>query len=383
MQIHEPILIMIKVLLQSRVNLFSKPGGDTRQICDLKKGLEKNGLNVGISTELEPLIKDYDVVHLFNITRVHETYLQMTNAKRQGKPVVCSTIYHALGEYNRKGRYGTGRLAFRALGNDETFEYARGLLHALKDRRQIPSVARQWITGYRSQQEKTLKGADRIIFGSLSEKETVFSHFSSISNRINYNIIKIGVSWDPRNSDGSLFEKQFGIKDFVLCVGRIEDLKNQLRLIRAMRGLSIPLVLIGSLNSGHRSYCRRVLAEVDEYRDLYFLGSMPRDMLGAAYAAAKVHILPSWFETTGLASLEAAMAGCNIVSTDRGYARDYLKDYAWYCDPSNLLSIRNAVQTAYDSPVKPGLIGYTKNEFDFQKMLERFIDLYKEIQAQN
>jgi len=51
---------MIKVLLQSRTNLFSKPGGDATQIISLKNKLNQKGLNAEISTALKPNLDAYD-----------------------------------------------------------------------------------------------------------------------------------------------------------------------------------------------------------------------------------------------------------------------------------------------------------------------------------
>ena len=146
-----------------------------------------------------------------------------------------------------------------------------------------------------------------------------------------------------------------------------------------MKGLSMPVVFVGSLNSAHRRYSKEVLRETNKRDNCHFLGQLSRGMLASAYAAAKVHVSPSWFETTGLAGLEAGVADCNIVSTDRGYAKDYLKDYAWYCDPSNLCSIRNTVKDAYDSPIRPGLRTHVRHKLSFQTMLERFIQVYHEL----
>lgn len=73
------------------------------------------------------------------------------------------------------------------------------------------------------------------------------------------------------------------------------------------------------------------------------------------YRGAAVHVLPSWFETTGLVSLEAALSGCAVVTTDRGYARDYFGDLAHYCDPSDADSIRQAVQRALADGHQPEL----------------------------
>ena len=160
-------------------------------------------------------------------------------------------------------------------------------------------------------------------------------------------------------------------------IARIEDLKNQLSLISALKGAGIPLVLVGGLNPAHRSYCRRVLSEVEKEKHFFYIEPLAGEMLKSAYAAAKVHVLPSWFETVGLTSLEAGLAGCNIVSTDRGYAHDYLDEYAWYCDPSKGASIRNAVMAAYAAPKCEKLKDHIKRTLNMEKICEDLIDVYQ------
>jgi glycosyltransferase involved in cell wall biosynthesis len=76
---------------------------------------------------------------------------------------------------------------------------------------------------------------------------------------------------------------------------------------------------------------------------VHFIGSVPPEELPGIYRLAAVHALPSWRETPGLASLEAAAAGCRIVTTGIGSARDYFGEDAWYCDPPDRASIRTAV----------------------------------------
>jgi glycosyltransferase involved in cell wall biosynthesis len=64
-----------------------------------------------------------------------------------------------------------------------------------------------------------------------------------------------------------------------------------------------------------------------------------------------VHVLASWFETTGLVSLEAAMMDCNVVVTKKGDTVEYFSDMAYYCEPDDINSIRNAIEKAYNNPV--------------------------------
>lgn len=139
----------------------------------------------------------------------------------------------------------------------------------------------------------------------------------------------------------------------VLYVGRFEPHKNQLGLIQALKGTGLPLVLAGPVHPHHEAYyaeCQRHVSEKVTIRP----GQVHED-LAPLYRTAKVHVLPSWFETTGLVSLEAALCGCNIVSTNRGYSLEYFGDLVWYCDPADPGSIRRAVESAYSAPPRPEL----------------------------
>jgi glycosyltransferase involved in cell wall biosynthesis len=97
------------------------------------------------------------------------------------------------------------------------------------------------------------------------------------------------------------------------------------------------------------------------------------------YKKAKVHILPSWFETTGLSSLEAAVSGCNVIITDRGDAKEYLGKYAFYCDPGLPHSIFEAVNAASKAPVDPCLAETIKRNYTWKNAAEETYQVYKEV----
>ena len=81
-------------------------------------------------------------------------------------------------------------------------------------------------------------------------------------------------------------------------------------------------------------------------KNIHFIDHLPQEELIHYYQKAKVHVLPSWFETCGLSTLEAAAMGCNIVITNKGYASEYFNDHAFYCDPSSPASILDAIYKA-------------------------------------
>jgi glycosyltransferase involved in cell wall biosynthesis len=66
-------------------------------------------------------------------------------------------------------------------------------------------------------------------------------------------------------------------------------------------------------------------------------------MLASAYAGCELFVLPSLFETPGIAALEAGLAGAKIVITERGGTREYFGEEAVYVDPGSVESIRGGI----------------------------------------
>jgi len=104
------------------------------------------------------------------------------------------------------------------------------------------------------------------------------------------------------------------------------------------------LLLIGAPAPNQMGYYREC-CEIAAL-NIKFIGHVSQYELVEYYRRAKVHVLPSWFETTGLSSIEAAVMGCNIVITDKGDTVEYFGDDAFYCDPSSPDSILRAIQKA-------------------------------------
>jgi glycosyltransferase involved in cell wall biosynthesis len=104
----------------------------------------------------------------------------------------------------------------------------------------------------------------------------------------------------------------------------------------------LPLVLIG--NTQQPQYLDWVRKYGPE--DLLVIPHLPQAELASAYAAARVHALPSWAETCGLVNLEAGASGAAVVAGILGYEIEYLADGAYYCDPASVESIREAVVRA-------------------------------------
>jgi len=163
----------------------------------------------------------------------------------------------------------------------------------------------------------------------------------------------------------------------MLQVGRIEPLKNQIATIRALADSDLPLVFVGDVPAAAEAYGKRFRELAARRGNVVVLSSVTHDELPAIYARAKVHVLPSFGETTGLVSLEAAMFGCNVVSTDQGPTREYLGPWAWYCSPTHVGSIRRAIMAAFASPPRPQLRERILRHFTWRETARRTLAAYE------
>jgi glycosyltransferase involved in cell wall biosynthesis len=63
-----------------------------------------------------------------------------------------------------------------------------------------------------------------------------------------------------------------------------------------------------------------------------------------------LHALPSWFETTGLSTLEALAAGRPVVVASGPCVAEYFGSCASFCEAASIRSIRRSVERALEGP---------------------------------
>lgn len=364
----------MRVLMQSRVSLEKVPGGDTIQVHKTLEALRQLGVDAELSLELEPDLSGYDLVHLFNLARVQESYIQSMNARRQRKPVVLSPIYWNYSEFIRNGCGGWRAVVGKLLGT-EGFERAKGVWRYLVDGERNPATRALVLKGYRRLQFSTIQAAEVLLPNSHREAELIREDFGVPTDKLKtvYNGVDLSLF------DVSENQNDVGERDLVTCVARIETRKDQLTLVRALKGTGLRLLLVGNPAPNHASYMAKVKAEADG--NVEFAGWLDQPRLIDVYRRTRVHVLPSWFETPGLSSLEAAVCGCNLVVTDRGSTREYFGDLAYYCECGNPDSIREAVLRAWNEPANPELQRRVR-EFTWQRAAESTLEVYRSVCGQ-
>jgi len=357
----------MKVAFFSRASLFSDKGGDTIQIVNTAAELRILGIEVDIFlADQKPDYSKYDFLHFFNIIRPDDI---LPHISCSSVPFVVSTIFVDYSEYEKKARQGSSAILFRFLSPD-LIEYLKALARFMANGVRIKS-GYFLLNGQKRSIQKIARMTERLLPNSKSEYDRL-SRAYHIQKK--YTII-------PNGIDKALFTPRTTAIErdnrLILCVARIEGRKNQLNLIRAINNTPFRLVLIGAVSTNQIEYyeqCKKAAGPNTEFIDF-----LEQKRLLDYYRRAKVHVLPSWFETTGLSSLEAAAMGCNIVITKKGDAFEYFENDAYYCDPQSPDSIFRAIEQASSNDVPHGLSSKVLNQFTWEIAAKRTMEVYVEL----
>ncbi|MCM8804626.1 MAG: glycosyltransferase family 4 protein [Candidatus Omnitrophica bacterium] len=346
---------MLKVLMVNRTDSLEKKGGDTIQMLKTKQYLEKFGIDVFISFQNPPEKKiEVDIIHIFNLQTAKFTYNWVRYAKENNIFCVISPIYWKSNPFTIKAIFSLFK-ADRWIWKN----FIRSPFEPIENR----------ISEKFKLQKKILKLADIILPNSYLEMEHLENKFK-LNIKGKTKIIYNGV-------DNFLKDINFDRKEkLIIQVGHIGPTKNQLTTIKALLNFKEDLIFIGRIeNQKYFIECKKIANK--RKGKTFFIGELSQKDLIYYYQKAKVHILPSFRETPGLVNLEASVIGCNIVTTTEGSTKEYFGDYAWYCKPYDIESIRKATIKALNSPFNIKLREKIFSEFTLEKAAKETIQAYK------
>jgi len=345
----------LKILFNTSPGAFRNVGGGEIQLLETKKELEKKGHTVKILEKEKYKVDfaDFDIFHNFNI---HRDNLQFVlKAKQAGLPVAVSTIYWPSLKYS--------------------------LLQGSGISKKAKSVAAELMKhidmgGYGAAR-KILHSADALLPNSNAEAQMLKHRFGADHRKTH--VVPNGVDERFKSGKPRLFRKESGLKDFVLYVGRIEERKNLLPLVKAMNSIGENLAVVGDAKTGSEKYLQKCREAASG--NIVFMRAIPHEseLLESAYAACKVFALPSWYETPGLAALEAGLAGANLVVTKEGCTREYFGDMALYADPASSSDIKNKVFAALQRPKEKALRRHIEGNFLWKNAAEETEKAYQKI----
>lgn len=168
--------------------------------------------------------------------------------------------------------------------------------------------------------------------------------------------------------------------EYILQVGRFDENKNQLKVIKALKGTGVDVVFIGGADHSDQSYYQKCEDEARGYDNIHLLGWQLKDspILRSAYANAKLVVLPSYYETFGLVLLEGGLAGADLALSETLPILCY-SSFAGCAtfNPDNVSQMRDVLIEAFRHPKDTALKGRLINEFNWDTIIEQHIKIYE------
>lgn len=342
-----------RVLLAGKLTGLTAPGGGETQLKAMVAALQTVGVEASFWRPWEDSLAEADCIHLFGSEPEHLPVIKAAAALK--KPLVVSPIaWFDLQSLWREPWPLPKRL------------FACGKFLA---RRQFPRIP--------SWRRELYQSASMLLPNSKAEAAQLSRHFGVPFDRIH--VVPNGA--DVRFAAGCprAFALIVGGEGYVLCAGRIEPRKNQLAVIRALRGSGARLVILGDPLAEHHAYyaaCRKAADQRTTFVPAIFHNS---DLLKSAYAAAGCVVLASWYETPGLVALEAGMSGTPLVLPRGGCANEYFGAMAEYVGPRDEREIREAILRALAKPRSSALAEHVQQHFTWEAAARATKEAYEKV----
>lgn len=296
----------MRVAFATYPTAFQQPGGGEAVLLRLREHLIERGVEVDLLDPWSSRLSSYDVLHYFSSigTDIYPHF------RRHLPLVVTPCLWPALPRRARVGRSLT-----------------RNLRMLTRRPRTFPYLAADILTPH-----------------SRSEAELLVRNYGVRHGQIE--VVPHGR--EERFSTGSrtAFADTRGLGRYVLCLGRIDPNKNQLRLVRALRGADLDLVIVGAAAAGEDGYFASCRAAAGS-RTTFLPAIRPDSQeLVDAIAGAACVVVPSIFEIWSLVAHEAGAAGVPIAASNGGALVELLSPWASFFDPRSEQDMRNAVASA-------------------------------------
>lgn len=194
------------------------------------------------------------------------------------------------------------------------------------------------------------------------------------------------------SSHQKMVKEKYHLPDkFVLYVGDVTWNKNLVRLIKSIKKLGIPLVMVGkalaSTNYDKENPWNADLVTIQQetqHNPLFtILGFIPTDDLITIYNLATVFTMPSLYEGFGLPVLEAMQCGTPVVSTHGGSLKEIAGDAAEIVEANDVDSIVCGIKKVYGSEhyqkllIEKGFVHAKK--FSWEKTASDMISIYEHV----
>lgn len=320
---------MVYINLATYPTAFFRPGGGEVQLLSTFKKLSKINKNINLLKNYDKkIISETSLFHLFTVCYSIETYVNAIN--EMDKKYLLSPIHWPL-----KGE----------VSDNEKNRIKHILSNSLKILTNSNLEAKLINNFYK---------LDRI------------NDFVKVVNGVNEKMFKFSKSFKQRENTKD--------KKRVLFCGNIDQRKNLIRLLRCCEKGNYQLTIAGGIRD------QKIFEIIKSNENVNYFGEYiphSNDHI-KLLTNHDVFCLPSFYETPGLAALEAAVVGIPIVITKEGCTKEYFGDNVFYCDPFKDESILSALENALaKGHLDHEFIEYVMEFYTWEKAAQKTNSIYK------
>jgi len=179
-----------------------------------------------------------------------------------------------------------------------------------------------------------IKTCHRILAPTQREKERLIDFYGAPPGKIG--VVPCGVDLElfcPMNRSNARCQLGFNPDDtLALFVGRLDSMKGLDKLLEAMRYLKhrrhLRLIIVGGdgIHTPEEQKLLRLARTFGVEDSIAFIGRIEQKDLPLYYNAADVMVMPSYYESFGLVSIEALACGIPVVATPVGVMDTIIKE---------------------------------------------------------
>lgn len=342
-----------KIIFCLRRDYQHIPAGDIVQMEQWKKVLTQLNCNVAIFSgdirELDML--EADIVFIWHLERLHESLPFWRIAKKLNKEIwlvpTCWQKNSALSPLQNIAE--EAKLFLRRIFFPHSFSCGEKVSN--------------WADGRR----KLLRESSLLLVNSAAEKQFLLDQGADekklvvIPNTINASELENIPQIPPHRRSG------------IIHVGHFCPRKNQLQLIKNLKGSGISITFIGTARPMHKLYYARCLKLAGNQHT--FAGSLPHADVLKLMGQSRLCISSSTSETPGLSNLEAAVLGCDLLLPDIAPVKEYFGSKAFYAQPQDITAgiLKKILDTPPSDDIRKRILAnYTEKQTAeiFQSLLQ-------------
>jgi glycosyltransferase involved in cell wall biosynthesis len=220
-----------------------------------------------------------------------------------------------------------------------------------------------------------VKRAKKIIVPSKAVKEELIE-------RYRLNPQKVVVIYEGVDDKFKTKDQRPKTKDqFLIYTGSLYPHKNVERLIKAIKGLKIKLVICCSRDVFWQRMKKKI-KEMKAEKFVKLLGFVPDEELVSLYQRAAVFVQPSLMEGFDLTVIEAMASGLPVICSDIPVHREICGKAAVYFNPYDVRDMAEKIKLILQSPKLRGNLRQKglrqAGQYSWQKMTRKTIEIYQE-----